>query len=260
MNHLAHPTSWQTTAPAHNILAAAAQAAENEIKKATIATDGNTLTITRKQLWQTQTLRIVAAGDEVTITPDGLDGTSMITARIFAAIQPLLDTRGWNEALAATGTRALSERDLYDLASLLQPGERFTAITRGLSVKKKIILIATDRRVLLTEAKAIGWETTARTIPLEKISSITVDGGLAFSKVTITTSNEAITIKDLPNEEANGFAHTVQDQLAEPAVVSNSAAQTDGLPDRLQQLAELHDAGVLTDEEFAAAKAKALGL
>ncbi|WP_331252800.1 SHOCT domain-containing protein [Corynebacterium glucuronolyticum] len=28
----------------------------------------------------------------------------------------------------------------------------------------------------------------------------------------------------------------------------------------MQKLAELHDAGILTDEEFAAAKAKALGL
>ncbi|QQB47698.1 SHOCT domain-containing protein [Corynebacterium glucuronolyticum] len=30
--------------------------------------------------------------------------------------------------------------------------------------------------------------------------------------------------------------------------------------EQLQKLAELHDAGILTDEEFAAAKAKALGL
>jgi hypothetical protein len=32
-----------------------------------------------------------------------------------------------------------------------------------------------------------------------------------------------------------------------------------GMADQLQQLADLHDSGVLSDEEFAAAKAKLLG-
>ena len=38
-----------------------------------------------------------------------------------------------------------------------------------------------------------------------------------------------------------------------------AAADEDDMIEKLQQLASLHDAGVLTDEEFAAAKAQLLG-
>jgi hypothetical protein len=39
-----------------------------------------------------------------------------------------------------------------------------------------------------------------------------------------------------------------------------AAAPEDSTVEKIKQLAELHDSGVLTDEEFAAAKAKALGI
>lgn len=53
-------------------------------------------------------------------------------------------------------------------------------------------------------------------------------------------------------------------QAAEPEVVYVEAPQAAPAPagidmEQLKQLAELHTAGVLTDEEFAASKAKLLG-
>jgi hypothetical protein len=45
-----------------------------------------------------------------------------------------------------------------------------------------------------------------------------------------------------------------------PAPVAPPPAGSDIDMDQLQKLGELHTSGVLTDEEFAAAKAKALGL
>lgn len=48
-------------------------------------------------------------------------------------------------------------------------------------------------------------------------------------------------------------------QAAPPAPAPAPAAGTD-LNSQLQQLAQLHNAGVLSDEEFAAAKAKLLGM
>jgi membrane protease subunit (stomatin/prohibitin family) len=50
-----------------------------------------------------------------------------------------------------------------------------------------------------------------------------------------------------------------QQQAAAEPVYVEAPAQDDSMA-KLQQLADLHASGVLSDEEFAAAKAKALGI
>ena len=47
---------------------------------------------------------------------------------------------------------------------------------------------------------------------------------------------------------------------AAPAPVAAPAAPADDTSAKLEELADLHAKGVLSDEEFAAAKAKALGI
>ena len=57
--------------------------------------------------------------------------------------------------------------------------------------------------------------------------------------------------------DAGAQAAMQQQAAAQPAPAA--PAQDDQMA-QLQQLAQMHNAGILTDEEFAAAKAKALGL
>jgi len=49
-------------------------------------------------------------------------------------------------------------------------------------------------------------------------------------------------------------------QAAAPAAASAPAASDEDPMAQVQKLAELHKQGILTDDEFAAAKAKALGI
>jgi hypothetical protein len=49
-------------------------------------------------------------------------------------------------------------------------------------------------------------------------------------------------------------------QYAEPAPAAPAAPEQDEQTAKLQELAQLNKQGVLTDEEFAAAKAKVLGI
>ena len=49
-------------------------------------------------------------------------------------------------------------------------------------------------------------------------------------------------------------------QYAEPAPAAPAAPEQDDQTAKLQELAQLNKQGVLTDEEFAAAKAKVLGI
>ena len=68
--------------------------------------------------------------------------------------------------------------------------------------------------------------------------------------------------KKWANQEAEAQAQYEQQAPApEPEVVyvETPAAAAPDLTAQLQQLAQLHDSGVLSDEEFATAKAKLLG-
>ena len=51
-----------------------------------------------------------------------------------------------------------------------------------------------------------------------------------------------------------------QQQAAQQPVVVQAAPAADDTTAKLQELANLHAQGILSDEEFAAAKAKALGI
>jgi hypothetical protein len=64
--------------------------------------------------------------------------------------------------------------------------------------------------------------------------------------------------------QANRYDQQQQQQYAPapdaPTPPAEAAPPQDDLNTKLQQLAALHGQGVLTDEEFASAKAKALGI
>jgi hypothetical protein len=54
-------------------------------------------------------------------------------------------------------------------------------------------------------------------------------------------------------------AATPQQQPAQPETPATTAAPVDDTVEQLMKLAQLHDTGALSDEEFAAAKAKIVG-
>lgn len=56
------------------------------------------------------------------------------------------------------------------------------------------------------------------------------------------------------------YADQAAQQQAAAAAAAPAAPAVDETTEKLQQLASLHAQGILSDEEFAAAKAKALGI
>ncbi|MBK4145376.1 hypothetical protein GWP26_02195 [Corynebacterium macginleyi] len=84
--------------------------------------------------------------------------------------------------------------------------------------------------------------------------------GFALGSIRISTSNDEIELEKVATNEAKAVVSAARraiKQLSEPS--TTETANGVGVGD-LTKLAELHAAGVLTDEEFASAKAKALGL
>jgi hypothetical protein len=80
--------------------------------------------------------------------------------------------------------------------------------------------------------------------------------------VAATTAVVAGTAGAVRHAQDQKYANQAAEQQAAPeeqAAPMAPAPAADDVSSQIQQLAQMHNAGVLTDEEFAAAKAKLLG-
>lgn len=117
-------------------------------------------------------------------------------------------------------------------------------------------------------------------IPVKSLTSVISErDGLRFWKVSVTASgnsidfrcdrSEADEVKRLLTQlmvgshpaQVEASASTVPASVSAPIVPPPAAtpAATSGIAEELKKLAELRDAGILTDEEFASQKSKLLG-
>ncbi len=90
-------------------------------------------------------------------------------------------------------------------------------------------------------------------------------GLLRMAAATAVVAGTATAVHGrVARRQANRYDQQVQEQAAQqappPAEPAPAAPVVDESTAKLQQLAQLHAQGVLTDEEFTAAKAKALGI
>lgn len=105
----------------------------------------------------------------------------------------------------------------------------------------------TDSRIVVKVPQMLG--TDERSIPYQNITSVDLDTGLVKKRVTLQTMGATYSIEaDEPGKdevrEATGF---VRQKLGE---LNNGGGTEDSPLDKLEQLRDLHEDGVLSDEEF----------
>lgn len=98
-----------------------------------------------------------------------------------------------------------------------------------------------------------------RAISLERISVVnqSLAGGGLFTKVEVVAPNESLDIQ-CNSINAQELVNAIQEAMKTVATQANKSNDADPLA-QLEKLAELHEKGVLSDEEFAEKKAKLLG-
>ena len=86
-------------------------------------------------------------------------------------------------------------------------------------------------------------------------------------RAAVTAGGAYLAGKKVAGRQAEQQAYAEQPQEAPPAATAAGGPPGTGtqpaaasLSDQVSQLTKLHDQGMLTDEEFSAAKAKALGI
>lgn len=250
----------QTNAPDTTVLAEITKTIQANFPKTDIEHQANEVTARRKVLWQKQEAIFRVAGGTLTAVGNCQD-SDKIVYRTIEAITPLLDDHGWDDAARTHGTRSVAKGGPFKDKVLgeLVPGERVVVATRGFYEGKPTVLAVTDQRILLISDTALGWDATSQTIALDKVSSISEKTGFALGSIRVSTSNDEIEIEKVATDEVQAVvAATRRAMTSSPA--SNQAPAAGGNAAELKNLAELHAAGVLTDEEFAAAKARILGI
>ncbi len=128
------------------------------------------------------------------------------------------------------------------------------------------LLVLTDRRLLFFNRK-IGRVHTSD-FPLDKVSSVDWKQGMINGTITIFAMGEKSKIEDVYNVDGRHLVEETRERLhagsspypapsREPARQDSPAQAADPMA-AIAQLGQLHDAGVLSDEEFNEKKAELL--
>lgn len=114
----------------------------------------------------------------------------------------------------------------------------------------RTFIVPTDRRILI--AGLSGIKSTVRELRYEDISEVGSEG----ATLILRDGSHTIELKRCINPAIK----EVTEEIRARAEELRQAPSASSGADEIERLAQLHADGVLTDEEFAAAKAKTLGL
>lgn len=155
--------------------------------------------------------------------------------------------------------KKFEERHLNPNEKALKYAEGYIgdAMGSGAKTQKNGVLIVTTDRVVFYRKGFLGE--TIESIPLKKITSIERRSMLGFRTIRLHTSHDQLEFKML-GDDSNIVAGIEEGrdkaQSTTPTVTSQSPTQDP--MDALKKLAELRDAGIVTEDEFQAKKAALL--
>jgi hypothetical protein len=105
-----------------------------------------------------------------------------------------------------------------------------------------------------------------RTVNYRQVSEVSLARGLVWSNITIeSTGGQSFELEGVPKADAERVKSLLDNAVAaarggtSAAPVAAASAPVPDVADQLRKLADLRDQGILTDDEFAAQKAKLLG-
>jgi hypothetical protein len=185
-------------------------------------------------------------------------GSSELKSNHFVWIQERIRGKLKNHpGLAAFGVG----RELRELPTVLNEGEYLLDIIQGSYANQTGVLLRTTTRVIFF-AKGIV-STKVEEFPLDKLTSVQYSTGLMLGDITIFASGNKAETTNTVKAHTRTFVDGLRSQLElskKPTASYPHAAQGTGTIAELEKLAGLKERGLLTDEEFTAAKRKLLGL
>ena len=171
-----------------------------------------------------------------------------------------VDDRGLTEAVERLGrfSRVFGRKEVRHARHFLHGDEEVLQLGQGKYGDKMGIIVLTNKRLFFFEK---SWAAqTVEEFPLKSISSVSVESKRTGEKLKIHASGNVSEIEQMFHGHGDEVARQIRGLIAErdaPVAAAAPAAQPDAI-EQIRRLAELKDAGVLSDEEFAAKKTQLL--
>jgi hypothetical protein len=170
-------------------------------------------------------------------------------------------------AMNKMGSKVGAKRELKKLPDYLWEGETVERLSSGYYGGGTGLIAQTNQRLLFVKDGIMSR--TTEDFPYSKISSIQWSSGMMMGKVTVFVSGNKAEITQVDKGAGKEMVDTVRARIANlvntqaQAVETQAASAPTPPPDvdpieQLKKLGELHQAGVLTSEEFEAKKAEML--
>ena len=147
-------------------------------------------------------------------------------------------------------------REIKRLTAHLWEGEIVERMTAGTYGVGQGLVVLTDRRLLFTKDGMMSQKT--EDFPIAKISSVQWSSGMIQGSIIIFTSGNKAEIKNVAKADGKEIVDLIRGCLSATPQSSPPVAAQPSVADRLLKLGQLRDAGVLSDEEFAAMKSESI--
>lgn len=152
-----------------------------------------------------------------------------------------------------------TKKEFFHLPEILNNGEEPLAIASGMMDGNTWLITLTNKRVIFLD-KGMLYGVKQTDVNLNNIVSVGGKTGLLLGEITISTSGQNYTIKNvlkgsvipftnLINETRNKIGQDSQSQQQQQQP-STTAQSFDEKMTKITRLAEMKEAGILTEEEF----------
>ena len=165
-----------------------------------------------------------------------------------------------------------TEKEIRYLPKIMIEGEQVLALTSGFMNNRTWLAVCTNRRVLFLD-RGIFFGLRQIQMNLDRVQAIESEFGLAFGSIRVWDGASSMNISMILKSSIAPFVKTVQESMdkykrlmvhdlasaatrAHPTSDPNKNASP--MLDELERLAKLKADGHLSEEEYAAAKAKLL--
>ncbi|MEI6622219.1 MAG: PH domain-containing protein, partial [Actinomycetes bacterium] len=170
-----------------------------------------------------------------------------------------------DQAAERMGWKLGSKREVKKLVEHLWDGETVERLVSGTYGGGTGILALTDRRLIFLRD---GWTSkTVEDFPLDKISSVQWSSGMLMGSIMIFVSGNKSAVTNVQKDSGKALTDDVRGRISgarsrpDAAPAQPVAQPVEQAPDPmavLERLAQLHSAGILSDDEFATKKAEIL--
>lgn len=150
----------------------------------------------------------------------------------------------------------------------LQQGEVIIATVMGTYETKSLgsdtirtgIFIATDSRLLFYGKRTFGFDTES--YPYSAISSFEHKKVMMGNLISFFASGNKVSMKWITTGDIPLFISTVRDNMGRKTATPQAEVKSvaSDIPDQIKKMAELRDAGILTEDEFSSKKKQLLNL